>query len=169
MIAVIQRVARARVDVDGETVGSIEHGLLVLLGIAKGDDASDSAWMAKRITHLRIFADGAGKMNCDVQQVHGSVLLISQFTLLADVSSGNRPGFSGAEVPQLARERCESVARAIEAMGIPTARGVFGADMLVSLENDGPVTITLDSRGHTPTIATATRVDRVENDRATDR
>lgn len=146
MIAVIQRVARAQVKVDSQVVGAIEQGLLVLLGIAKNDGESDVLWMIKRITHLRIFADDAGKMNCDVRQIHGAVLLVSQFTLLADLSSGHRPGFSGAEAPEIARERCEEVARGIESMGIPLARGAFGADMLVTLENQGPVTITLDSR-----------------------
>ncbi|MSR68917.1 MAG: D-tyrosyl-tRNA(Tyr) deacylase [Phycisphaerales bacterium] len=146
MIAVIQRVRRASVQVDSQIVGAIEQGLLVLLGIARGDDESDVLWMVKRITHLRIFADAAGKMNCDVCQTRGAVLIVSQFTLLADLSNGNRPGFSGAEDPVIARQRCDAVSLGIEAMGIPTARGAFAAHMLVTLENDGPVTITLDSR-----------------------
>ncbi len=146
MIAVIQRVRSARVQVDSQVIGAIDTGLLVLLGIAKNDGEPDVLWMIKRIAHLRIFSDSGGKMNFDVRQINGAVLIVSQFTLLADLSSGNRPGFSGAEDPVIAKQRCEEVACGIEALGIPTARGAFGADMCVTLENDGPVTITLDSR-----------------------
>ncbi|MSQ90416.1 MAG: D-tyrosyl-tRNA(Tyr) deacylase [Phycisphaerales bacterium] len=146
MIAVLQRVTRARVVVGEREVGAIEQGLLVLLGVARGDGEADVVWMARRISALRIFSDAAGKMNLDVRQTHGSVLLVSQFTLLADLSSGNRPGWSLAEEPPAAAQRLQEVARALSGHGIRVVQGEFGAAMRVSLENDGPVTIVFDSR-----------------------
>lgn len=156
MIAVLQRVTRGKVEVGlgvtpdagKKVVGSIERGLVVLLGIARGDGDTDVQWMAKRIVSLRIFSDESGKTNWDIRQAQGSVLLVSQFTLLADLSSGNRPGFSHAEVPEAARIRCGEVAAQISAAGIAVEQGEFGAHMLVTLENDGPVTIVLDSKLH---------------------
>ncbi|MSR43789.1 MAG: D-tyrosyl-tRNA(Tyr) deacylase [Phycisphaerales bacterium] len=145
MIAVLQRVAHARVRVGDRETGSIKHGLLVLLGIARGDGAHDVQWMAQRIAALRIFHDDGGKMNLDIRQVHGSILLVSQFTLLADLSGGNRPGWSRAEEPAIARVKCEEVQVALVREGIPVSCGEFGAAMRVELENDGPVTIVLDS------------------------
>ena len=146
MIAVLQRVTRGKVEVGSSEVGSIERGLVVLLGIARGDSESDVLWMSKRIASLRIFSDEAGKMNWDIDQAQGSILLVSQFTLLADLSSGNRPGFSHAEEPTIARIRCGEVAAQLVGRGIRVAHGEFGANMLVFLENDGPVTIVLDSK-----------------------
>ena len=146
MIAVLQRVTRGKVEVDSSEVGSIERGLVVLLGIARGDSESDVLWMSKRIASLRIFSDEAGKMNWDIDQAQGSILLVSQFTLLADLSSGNRPGFTHAEEPDIARIRCCEVAAQLVERGIRVAHGEFGANMLVTLENDGPVTIVLDSK-----------------------
>lgn len=146
MIAVLQRVTRGKVEVGSREVGSIERGLVVLLGIARGDSESDVLWISKRIASLRIFSDDAGKMNLNIQQVDGSILLVSQFTLLADISSGNRPGFTDAEEPDIARIRCGEVAAQLVERGIRVAHGEFGANMLVTLENDGPVTIVLDSK-----------------------
>ena len=146
MIAVLQRVTRGKVEVASREVGSIERGLVVLLGIARGDSESDVLWMSKRIASLRIFSDEAGKMNWDIHQAEGSILLVSQFTLLADLSSGNRPGFTHAEEPDIARIRCGEVATQLVERGIRVAHGEFGANMLVTLENDGPVTIVLDSK-----------------------
>ena len=146
MIAVLQRVTRGKVEVGSREVGSIERGLVVLLGIARGDSESDVLWMSKRIASLRIFSDEAGKMNWDIDQAQGSILLVSQFTLLADLSSGNRPGFTHAEEPDIARIRCCEVAAQLVERGIRVAHGEFGANMLVTLENDGPVTIVLDSK-----------------------
>jgi len=146
MIAVLQRVTRGKVEVASREVGSIERGLVVLLGIARGDSESDVLWMSRRIASLRIFSDDAGKMNLNVQQVDGAILLVSQFTLLADLSSGNRPGFTAAEEPDIARIRCGEVAAQLLERRIRIAHGEFGANMLVTLENDGPVTIVLDSK-----------------------
>ena len=146
MIAVLQRVTRGKVEVGSRDIGSIERGLVVLLGIARGDSESDVLWMSKRIASLRIFSDEAGKMNWDIHQAEGSILLVSQFTLLADLSSGNRPGFTHAEEPDIARIRCGEVAAQLVERGIRVAHGEFGANMLVTLENDGPVTIVLDSK-----------------------
>ena len=146
MIAVLQRVTRGKVEVGSSEVGSIERGLVVLLGIARGDSESDVLWMSKRIVSLRIFSDEAGKMNWDIDLAQVSILLVSQFTLLADLSSGNRPGFTAAEEPDIARIRCCEVAAQLVERGIRVAHGEFGANMLVTLENDGPVTIVLDSK-----------------------
>ena len=146
MIAVLQRVTRGKVEVGSRDIGSIERGLVVLLGIARGDSESDVLWMSKRIVSLRIFSDEAGKMNWDIHQAEGSILLVSQFTLLADLSSGNRPGFTHAEEPDIACIRCGEVAAQLVERGIRVAHGEFGANMLVTLENDGPVTIVLDSK-----------------------
>jgi D-tyrosyl-tRNA(Tyr) deacylase len=146
MIAVVQRVAEASVTVNSEVVGSIGHGLLVLLGIARGDSQSDAEWMARKLAALRVCADAEGKMNLNVRDVGGGILLISQFTLLGDASRGNRPGLSGAEDPPAARSLYERVCGLLEESSLPVARGRFGESMRVALVNDGPVTILLDSR-----------------------
>jgi len=145
MIAVVQRVAEANVKVNDEVVGSVGHGLLVLLGVARGDSQRDAEWMARKLAALRIFADSEGKMNLSVRDVGGGLLLISQFTLLGDASRGNRPGFSGAEDPPAARVLYERVCGLVEESSLPVARGRFGESMRVALVNDGPVTILLDS------------------------
>ena len=143
MRAVCQRVTRASVTVDGEVVGEIGHGWLVLLGIGPHDDGATAAWMADKVVGLRVFEDEAGKMNRSVVDVGGSVLLVSQFTLYADVSRGRRPGFTGAAPPDMAEPLVERVAGFIRERGIIVATGRFGAMMEIALVNHGPVTIFL--------------------------
>ena len=145
MKAVVQRTARAGVSIDGETVGRIDRGLLVLLGIEPDDGEADIEYMVKKCRGLRIFEDEAGKMNLSVQDVGGSILLVSQFTLLGDARKGNRPSFTGAAVPEKAIPIYERVISEL-AKRLPVQTGVFGADMQVELVNDGPVTILLDSK-----------------------
>jgi D-tyrosyl-tRNA(Tyr) deacylase len=146
MRAVVQRVARASVEVDGAVVGAIGHGLLVLLGAGAGDGPADLAYIVDKLVHLRIFADDAGKMNRSVIDVGGGVLMISQFTLYGDARSGRRPAFTGALEPVAARALYEQAIAAVRAAGLTeVAAGVYGADMQVALVNDGPVTILLDS------------------------
>ena len=146
MKAVIQRVTRAQVDVDGRTTGTIATGLLVLLGAERGDTTADAKYLAQKICSLRIFADQAGKMNLDLAQVNGSVLAVSQFTLLGDCRKGRRPSFGRAEQPEHARRLYEDFVEAVRAQGCPCETGVFQANMQVSLTNDGPVTFILESR-----------------------
>lgn len=145
MKAVVQRTARASVSIDGETVGRIDRGLLVLLGIEPDDGEADIEYMVKKCSGLRIFEDENGKMNLSVQDVGGSILLVSQFTLLGDARKGNRPSFTGAAVPEKAIPIYERVISEL-AKRLPVQTGVFGADMHVELVNDGPVTILLDSK-----------------------
>jgi D-tyrosyl-tRNA(Tyr) deacylase len=140
MRAVLQRVAHAEVRVEAEVVGKIGPGLLVLLGVGPEDGPAQVAWMADRISGLRIFADEGGKMNRSVRDVNGEVLVVSQFTLYGDASRGRRPSFTKAAPPDLARPLYEALADALGAQ-----RGVFGADMRVSLLNDGPVTMILET------------------------
>ena len=147
MRAVCQRVSRARVTVGGEVVGEIGRGWAVLLGIGPGDDREMAARMADRIAGLRVFEDDAGKMNLSVKDVGGEVLVISQFTLYADVSRGRRPGFSGAAPPSIAEPLVEHVAELLRAQGLTVATGRFGATMDVEFTNHGPVTIVLADEG----------------------
>jgi D-tyrosyl-tRNA(Tyr) deacylase len=147
MKAVIQRVTRASVRVEGRTVGRIESGLLVLLGVAKGDGETDGRYLAEKIRTLRIFSDEQGKMNCSLSDIGGSVLLVSQFTLLGRTANGRRPSFDAAATPDEAKRLYEGVATGLRAQGIPVQTGVFAAHMQVELLNDGPVTFVLDSRG----------------------
>jgi len=144
--AIVQRVKHAQVSVEGRVVGRIERGLLILLGVAAGDTEADAREIANRILRMRIFADPAGKMNLDLGAVGGQLLVVSQFTLLADTSAGRRPSFSGAAPPQEARELYENFLSLCRAAGIKTEQGEFGAMMEVELVNDGPVTFILDSR-----------------------
>ncbi len=146
MMAVLQRVSGASVTVDGTLVSSIGPGLLVLLGVARGDAPGDVAWLARKTAELRIFEDGDGKMNRSVVEAGGSVLVVSQFTLLADCRKGRRPAFTVAAPPDEAERLYQGFAAELAAAGISTATGRFGAMMDVSLVNDGPVTIILDSR-----------------------
>ena len=146
MRALLQRVSAARVTVDGQIVGEIGPGLLVLCCAMPGDDADTCRSLAAKIAKLRIFKDGAGKMNVSLADSGGAALVVSQFTLAADTSRGNRPGFSAALAPDAARDLYERLAQDIAALGIPTETGRFGADMAVSLTNDGPVTIWLDTQ-----------------------
>jgi D-tyrosyl-tRNA(Tyr) deacylase len=145
MRAVVQRVASARVDIAGETAGAIEHGLLIYLGFGHGDTAEDRAWVLSKIVTLRIFEDDAGKMNQSVQDVGGALLLVSQFTLYADVRRGRRPSFDDAMPPAEAEAAYDAVVTEARASGLRVETGRFGADMKVSSLNDGPVTIWIDS------------------------
>ena len=146
MRAVVQRVVTASVKVGGEVVGRIDQGFLVFLGVAKEDEETDVAYIGDKIAGLRVFEDSQGKMNLSLMDIGGSVLLVSQFTLLGDARQGRRPGFSGAAEPAKAENYYDLVNARIQSQGIAVATGVFRADMLVSLENDGPVTIMLDSK-----------------------
>ena len=144
MRALIQRVTHAAVHVDGAESGAIGQGLLILICAMEGDDAAKSKALAAKISKLRIFTDDAGKMNKSLVDIGGAALIVSQFTLAADTSRGNRPGFSAAAKPVIGRALYEQFIEDMSALGIETATGSFGADMAVSLTNDGPVTIWLD-------------------------
>lgn len=147
MRALLQRVSSASVTIDGETVSSIGAGFLVLLGIANGDDLTDTAWLCGKIARMRVFEDGDGKMNRSVLDAGGEILVVSQFTLHASTKKGNRPSFLDAAAPAVSMPLYEQFCTAMAAeIGKPVACGVFGADMKVALTNDGPVTIWLDSR-----------------------
>jgi D-aminoacyl-tRNA deacylase len=146
MRAVLQRVTSASVEVDGQIVGRIQSGLVVLLGVAKGDDESDSQYLVDKIRTLRIFADEQGKMNRSLTEVGGGVLLVSQFTLLGRTTNGRRPSFDGAAPPDLAKRLYEQVAVDLRAEGTSVETGVFAAHMKVALVNDGPITFVVDSR-----------------------
>ncbi|MCJ7711124.1 MAG: D-aminoacyl-tRNA deacylase [Chloroflexi bacterium] len=145
MRALLQRVSRAEVRVDGAAVGSIGSGLLVLLGVGHGDDEATADALARRICELRIFADDEGRTNRSLLEAGGEVLLVSQFTLYADTRRGRRPGFTGAAPPDLAQALWRRVAAGIAAQGVGVALGEFGAEMAVELVNDGPFTIWLDT------------------------
>ena len=144
MKVVLQRVSRALVTVDGQTVGSIGGGLLVLLGVEKGDSERDCEFLSKKCAELRIFADEAGKMNLSVQDVKGAILLVSQFTLAAQWKNGRRPSFIQAAEPAEGERLYLLFAKFLKELGLPVETGVFGAHMEVSLVNDGPVTLILD-------------------------
>lgn len=146
MKAVIQRVTKASVEVDGRVVGTIGKGLLVLLGVAKGDEESDGRFIVEKLKTLRIFSDEAGKMNRSVTDIGGSILLVSQFTLLGNTKNGRRPSFDEAAPPDEARRWYEWVQSELKAQEIPVETGVFAAHMNVELLNEGPVTFCLDSR-----------------------
>jgi D-aminoacyl-tRNA deacylase len=147
MIAVIQRVSHASVTIDEQLKGQIGPGLLVLLGITHTDNAEDVAWLSKKIVSMRIFNDANDKMNLDLAGINGEILLISQFTLFASTKKGNRPGFTEAARPDVAIPLYESMITQLTAdLGKPIQTGTFGADMQVSLLNDGPVTIIVDTK-----------------------
>ena len=146
MRAVIQRVSQACVTVAGDTVSTIDTGLVVLLGVARGDASKDAAYLADKTAGLRIFEDKEGKMNLSIEQIGGSVLVVSQFTLLGDCRKGRRPGFTEAAPPEIADALYEEYVDALRKREIPVATGIFRADMNVQLINDGPVTMLLDSR-----------------------
>lgn len=142
----IQRVSRADVKIGGKVAGEIASGLLVLLGIAPGDTDADGSWLAEKIVRLRIFADDAGQMNRSVVEIGGGVLVVSQFTLFASTRKGTRPSFHGAAQPERAKALYEKFREQMTlALGRTVASGEFGADMQVSLVNDGPVTLIIDS------------------------
>ena len=142
---VCQRVLKAQVTVNDQSVGEIDQGLLVFLGVGKGDTETDAHFMSDKLVNLRIFADEAGKMNRSVKDIGGSILLISQFTLHGDCRKGRRPGFDAAAEPELAESLYEKVIALIAEQGIPVEKGVFGAYMQITSLNDGPVTFLLDS------------------------
>ena len=146
MRVVIQRVSEASVTVDQQTVGAIGQGLMVLLGVAQGDTSQEAKALAEKTAGLRIFEDDAGKMNRSVEEIGGSLLVVSQFTLLGDCRKGRRPGFTDAAPPELADQLYEEFVAALRSRGVNVATGVFRADMQVALVNDGPVTMLLDSR-----------------------
>ncbi len=146
MRVVIQRVSEASVTVDQKTVGAIGQGLMVLLGVAQGDTSQEAKSLAEKTAGLRIFEDAAGKMNRSVEEIGGSLLVVSQFTLLGDCRKGRRPGFTDAAPPELADQLYEEYVAALRSRGVNVATGVFRADMQVALVNDGPVTMLLDSR-----------------------
>jgi len=145
--AVVQRVSSARVEIDGEVAGSINRGLLVLLGVGRGDSEKQAHWLADKIAGLRILEDDAGKMNLSVEEVGGSLLVVSQFTLYADCRKGRRPSFTGAAPPQEADRLYQVVVERLRERGLPVATGVFQAMMQVHLVNDGPVTVVVDTEG----------------------
>lgn len=146
MKAVLQRVTQASVTVDGVVVGSIGSGILLLLGVEKGDTEQDVAWLLRKSSELRIFSDAAGKMNRSVQEINGSLLVVSQFTLAGNCAKGRRPSFDSAAPPDEGRRLYELFVERARQSGLTVATGIFQADMQVGLVNDGPVTFLLDSR-----------------------
>jgi D-tyrosyl-tRNA(Tyr) deacylase len=147
MRAVVQRVSEARVTIEGKTTGAIEHGLLILLGIEDSDEQADITWLSKKLVQLRIFPDSNGLMNLSVADIHGDLLVISQFTLYAHTRKGNRPSFLRAARPEKAIPLYEQMIEQLEKdMGKKIETGSFGADMKISLVNDGPVTLIIDSK-----------------------
>ena len=145
MKAVVQRVKRTTLSVDGELISEIPFGLTVFLGVKTGDTEKDGAYLAKKIANLRIFEDENGKMNLSVKDVGGEVLLVSQFTLYGDASHGNRPSFTLAARPEQAEPLYEYTVQELRGYGVTVKKGVFGADMQIAQHNDGPVTILLES------------------------
>lgn len=143
MIGLLQRVTEANVSVAGEIIGAIDRGLLVLVGVEKGDSEVQAERLAERLLNYRVFSDAQGRMNLNVGQVNGGLLLVPQFTLVADTEQGNRPGFSRAADPATGNKLFTCLVNAVQRSGLPVATGLFGADMQVRLCNDGPVTISL--------------------------
>ena len=146
MRLVVQRVKEAKVLVDGDVLGGINLGLLVFLGVEHNDELEDVSWLVKKVLGIRIFSDGDGKMNCSLNQVNASVLVVSQFTLHASIKKGNRPSFIAAAEPIKANEMYEKFIFGIKNEGIHVESGKFGANMQIELVNDGPVTILMDSK-----------------------
>jgi D-tyrosyl-tRNA(Tyr) deacylase len=146
MKALLQRVSSAHVEIAGATVGGIRKGLLVFLCAVKGDAEKDVDYVARKVSSLRIFEDEQGKMNRSVMDINGEVLVVSQFTLAASTRKGNRPSFDNAETPEQARKMYDLFINRLRNMGVPVQTGTFAATMQVFLVNDGPVTISLDSR-----------------------
>jgi D-tyrosyl-tRNA(Tyr) deacylase len=146
MRAVVQRVERSKVTVDGEVVGEIGAGLLVLLGVGNEDREDDAGYLAEKIVNLRIFGDGDGKMNCSALELGLPVLAVSQFTLYGDCRKGRRPDFTGAAAPEIAEKLYETFCEAVLKSGLKVAKGRFRSHMMVEIFNDGPVTILVDSK-----------------------
>lgn len=145
MRVVLQRVHRASVEVDGAQVGACDRGVLLLVGVGPSDSEADAQWLARKIAGLRIFPDEGGRMNLSLLDIQGQALSISQFTLYGDCRKGRRPSFIGAAKPELAEPLWEKFCDLLVAQGVPTARGRFGADMQISAQADGPVTLVLES------------------------
>ena len=145
MRAVLQRVKSARVTIDGTVTGEIGNGILLLLGVSAQDGTKEADFLADKAVNLRIFEDAEGKMNLSLLDASGEMLIVSQFTLYGDCRKGRRPSFTGAARPETAIPLYERFIASVKASGVPVKTGTFGADMLVSLENDGPVTILLDT------------------------
>lgn len=145
MKAVVQRVSRASVSIDGQVHGEIGQGFLILLGVGPADTEADVAYLVNKISKLRVFSDDHGKMNLALAAINGAALVVSQFTLYADTRKGNRPSFTGAADPALGKRLYETFLTQFAQTGCPVAHGEFGADMQVSLTNDGPVTIIFDT------------------------
>ena len=146
MRAVVQKVSSSKVTVDGETIGKIDQGLMVLLGVTHDDTSKDVDYMVDKVTNLRIFEDEEGKMNLSLKDIGGDVLAVSQFTLYGDARRGRRPSFSDAARPEVANPLYEEFIEKVKTQGINVETGKFGAHMMVDLTNDGPVTILLESR-----------------------
>ena len=144
MRAVIQRVTKGQVTIDGRVSASIGSGFVILLGVEKTDDQVKADMLARKISNLRVFSDAAGKMNLSILDIHGKAIVVSQFTLMADTRKGNRPSFIDAAPPEIASPLVDHFIEAMRTLGIETQSGEFGADMLVEIHNDGPVTILLD-------------------------
>jgi len=141
---VLQRVRRGRVSIDGDTIAVIERGLVVLIGVGQADTTSEAEWLAEKCAVLRVFEDEQGKTNLSVQDVAGEVLVVSQFTLYADTRKGRRPSFINAAPPEIAHPLVDHFVDHLAGLGVSVQKGVFGAHMLVEIENDGPVTIILE-------------------------
>ena len=146
MIAVLQRVTSGNVTIDGQLVGKIDQGLVVLLGVMRDDDENDADFLVKKIAGLRIFNDKNGKLNLSIKDIHGTALVVSQFTLCADTHKGRRPSFVRAAPPEKGSTLYEDFMKKLEVQGVPVQSGEFGAMMNVNIQNDGPVTIVLNSR-----------------------
>ena len=144
MRLVLQRVTHGSVTVDGRVIGAVGHGLVILVGVGQGDGEPQADWLAEKVAHLRIFEDDAGKMNRSLLEAGGGALVISQFTLYADVQKGRRPSFVAAALPPVAEPLVNYFAKKLSGLGVPVQTGQFGAHMLVDLQNDGPVTIILE-------------------------
>jgi D-tyrosyl-tRNA(Tyr) deacylase len=144
MRAVVQRVSQGSVTVEDKIVGAIKLGVVVLVGVTHGDTEKQAKWLAHKIAGLRIFEDSAGKMNASLLDVSGAALVVSQFTLYADARKGRRPGFTDAAPPEVAEPLIDCFAQALRDCGVPVETGIFRADMLVEIHNDGPVTILLE-------------------------
>jgi D-aminoacyl-tRNA deacylase len=155
MRLVIQRVRRGRVTVDGVEAAAIARGMVILTGIGQGDTSEQADWLAAKVAGLRIFEDAAGKTNLSIGEVGGQALVVSQFTLYADASRGRRPSFIEAALPETAEPLVRRFAESLAAQGVPTQTGVFGAHMLLEIENDGPVTIVLERQADGPGLAGA--------------
>lgn len=146
MIALVQRVINGFVEVDGEIVGSVGRGFVVLVGVCAGDEPADAIKLAEKVHGLRIFEDSDGKLNLSLGDIGGGVLAVSQFTLCADTTKGRRPSFAKAMEPKIAQDLFKAFVQLLRAKGVHTETGVFGAKMLVHIENDGPVTLWLNSK-----------------------